>query len=171
MRTASRVRRSSSEALPQTDEARCNPPLKGEGRTAEGSPGWGCGDAACAGHAAYAEAPSPPPGPLTRADLPQPNFAIARVRPLNKVAEGGNSRLRLGEVTTALRRPARQSAIEPIRHRLGDGVAVLLQHHHVAVAVNPGIRQPQERALYAGLRQIADRAVVVGRMVRRLRSD
>src|SRR5260221_6141554 len=28
---------------------------------------------------------------------PQPNLAIARVRPLNKVTEVGNSRLRLGE--------------------------------------------------------------------------
>src|SRR5215470_7937878 len=34
-------------------------PLKGEGRTAEGSPGWGDGGAA-----------HPPPGPLARADLP-----------------------------------------------------------------------------------------------------
>jgi len=34
----------------------------------------------------------PPPAP------PQPNLAIARVRPLNKVTEVGNSRLRLGEV-------------------------------------------------------------------------
>ena len=41
-----------------------HPPLKGEGRIAEGDPGWGDGDAA------YAEALSSPPGPLTRADLP-----------------------------------------------------------------------------------------------------
>src|SRR5216683_5757264 len=33
----------------------------------------------------------PPPTP------PQPNLAIARVRPLNKAIEVGNSRLRLGE--------------------------------------------------------------------------
>jgi DNA helicase II / ATP-dependent DNA helicase PcrA len=37
---------------------------EGGGRTAEGSPGWGDS------RAASAEAPSPPPGPLTRADLP-----------------------------------------------------------------------------------------------------
>src|SRR5215468_2835056 len=43
-----------------------HPPLQGEGRTAEGSPGWGDGDAA------FAEALSPPPGPLARADLPPP---------------------------------------------------------------------------------------------------
>jgi len=43
-----------------------HPPLKGEGRTAAGSPGWG------GGGAAYAEALSPPPGPLTRSDLPPP---------------------------------------------------------------------------------------------------
>src|SRR5258707_264954 len=43
-----------------------HPPLEGEGRTAKGGPGWGDGDAASA------EALSPPPGPLTRADLPPP---------------------------------------------------------------------------------------------------
>jgi two-component system, NarL family, sensor histidine kinase UhpB len=49
-----------------------HPPLEREGRTAEGSPGWGDGDAADDGDAAYAESLSPPPGPLTRADLPPP---------------------------------------------------------------------------------------------------
>ena len=49
-----------------------HPPLKGEGRTAEGSPGWGDGKAAGDGEAVYVEAPSPPPGPLTRSDLPPP---------------------------------------------------------------------------------------------------
>ncbi len=48
------------------EKPRPNPPLKGEGRTAEGGPGWGDGEAACA------EALSPPPGPLTRTDLPPP---------------------------------------------------------------------------------------------------
>ncbi len=47
-----------------------HPPLKREGRTAEGSPGWGDSDATNDGHAVSAEALSPPPGPLTRADLP-----------------------------------------------------------------------------------------------------
>jgi UvrC RIbonuclease H-like domain/Family of unknown function (DUF5681)/Helix-hairpin-helix domain len=47
-----------------------HPPLKGEGRIAEGDPGWGGGGAGDDRDAAYAEAPSPPPGPLTRADLP-----------------------------------------------------------------------------------------------------
>jgi len=41
-----------------------HPPLKGEGRTAAGSPGWG--DSA----PAYADRLPPPPGPLTRSDLP-----------------------------------------------------------------------------------------------------
>jgi excinuclease ABC subunit C len=49
-----------------------HPPLEGEGRTAEGSPGWGEGGAGDDGDAACAEALSPPPGPLTRADLPPP---------------------------------------------------------------------------------------------------
>jgi hypothetical protein len=39
---------------------------KGRFSAAEGSPGWGDGDAASA------EALPPPPGPLTRADLPPP---------------------------------------------------------------------------------------------------
>ena len=47
-----------------------HPPLQGEGRTAEGSPGWGGGGAVYDGDAVRAEALSPPPGPLTRADLP-----------------------------------------------------------------------------------------------------
>jgi hypothetical protein len=52
------------------DVAYDHPPLKGEGKVgfsaAEGSPGWGDGGAASA------EALSPPPGPLARADLPPP---------------------------------------------------------------------------------------------------
>ena len=49
-----------------TQATSTHPPLQGEGRTAEGGPGWGDGKAAIA-------APlSPPPGPLPRADLPPP---------------------------------------------------------------------------------------------------
>jgi cobaltochelatase CobN len=47
-----------------------HPPLEGEGRTAEGSPGWGGGGAARDVDAEFAARPPPPPGPLTRADLP-----------------------------------------------------------------------------------------------------
>jgi hypothetical protein len=47
---------------------RLHPPLQGEGKVgfpaAEGSPGWGAGDAS------FAARPPPPPDPLTRADLP-----------------------------------------------------------------------------------------------------
>jgi Fe-S oxidoreductase len=43
---------------------RAHPPLKGEGRTAEGSPGWGDGNAASVEPLPLA------PGPLARADLP-----------------------------------------------------------------------------------------------------
>jgi hypothetical protein len=49
---------------------RLHPPLEGEGRTAERSPGWGGGSAIRDGEAVYAELLSPPPGPLKRADLP-----------------------------------------------------------------------------------------------------
>jgi len=47
-------------------------PLKGEDRTAEGSPGWGDSGAARSCKSAYAEPLSPPPGLLTRVDLPPP---------------------------------------------------------------------------------------------------
>jgi two-component system, NarL family, sensor histidine kinase UhpB len=57
---------SSPSALVGSAIAFGHPPLKGEGRTAEGSPGWGDSGAASA------EALSPPPGPLARADLPLP---------------------------------------------------------------------------------------------------
>jgi DNA helicase II / ATP-dependent DNA helicase PcrA len=49
-----------------TQATSAHPPLEGEGRTAEGGPGWGDGKAA---HAAPL---SPPPGPLPRAHLPPP---------------------------------------------------------------------------------------------------
>jgi hypothetical protein len=54
----------------QEERGVLHPPLKGEGRTAKGSPGWGDGRATDDSDAEFAEPPSPPPGPLTRADLP-----------------------------------------------------------------------------------------------------
>jgi urease accessory protein len=51
---------------------RVHPPLEGEGRIAEGNPGWGDGRAVDDGVAPCVEALSPPPGPVTRADLPPP---------------------------------------------------------------------------------------------------
>ena len=52
-----------------------HPPLQGEGRIAEGDPGWGNSEAAIA-------APlSPPPGSLSRADLPPPGGGEKRSRP------------------------------------------------------------------------------------------
>jgi 16S rRNA (adenine1518-N6/adenine1519-N6)-dimethyltransferase len=58
--------RAPASYLRDTTVAFGHPHLQGEGRTAEGSPGWGDSDAV------YAEALPPPPGPLTRADLPPP---------------------------------------------------------------------------------------------------
>ncbi len=43
---------------------RPHPPLQGEGRAVEGGPGWGGGEAE------HAKALPPPPGPLTRSELP-----------------------------------------------------------------------------------------------------
>src|SRR5260370_25950900 len=80
-----------------------HPPLKGEGRTAAGSPGWGGGDAGVDGGAVYAEAPSPPPGPLTRANLSpaEPRYSegsatqqSARSRRQPTSVGGGEERLR-----------------------------------------------------------------------------
>jgi acyl-CoA synthetase (AMP-forming)/AMP-acid ligase II len=60
---------------------RPHPPLKGEGRTAEGSLGWGGGGATDDNDAAYAEPLSPPPGPFARADLPpaEPRYSEGSV--------------------------------------------------------------------------------------------
>src|SRR6266566_3378696 len=58
-----------------------HPPLEGEGRIAEGNPGWGEGGAGDDGHTAYVEPPSPPPGPLTRADLPPPGGGVSHELP------------------------------------------------------------------------------------------
>jgi hypothetical protein len=53
-----------------------HPPLKGEGKgrrfAAEGGPGWDGSGTADERGAGYAGPLSPPPGPLTRADLPPP---------------------------------------------------------------------------------------------------
>ncbi len=67
--------------------ASSHPALQGEGRIAEGNPGWGDGCAALDSAAAYAEPPPPAPGPLARGDLPLPGggengatFAANRAR-------------------------------------------------------------------------------------------
>ena len=54
------------------------PPLRGKGRTAEGSPGWGSPFHVGEG----AESQSPPHGPLTRANLPLPGGGGHRDHPL-----------------------------------------------------------------------------------------
>src|SRR6266436_6989830 len=75
------------------------PSPEGDGRIAVGDPGWGGGRAAAAPQLLKRCHPLPARwrGPTS----PQPNLAIAG--PLNKVTEVGNSRLRLGEVTTPLK--------------------------------------------------------------------
>jgi len=58
----------------------------------KGAPYKGRGEGAFLGFAG-----PPPPTP------PQPNLAIARVRPFNNATEVGNSRLRLGEGSSSRR--------------------------------------------------------------------
>ena len=60
-----------------------HPPVKGEGRTAGGSPGWGgCGSAHDV-DAEFAAQPALPPDPLARADLPLPGGCV---HPWNRVS-------------------------------------------------------------------------------------
>ncbi len=61
------------------------PPLQGQGRTAEGSPGWGDSGAVHDAGMALAARPSPPPGPLARADLPSSGGDDQR-RPCDRTA-------------------------------------------------------------------------------------
>ncbi len=75
--TAIHVRDCGQVILAERASVYRHPPLDGEGRTAEGSPGWGGSVAPYAGNV---EALSPPPGPLTRADLPPPGGGGRYVR-------------------------------------------------------------------------------------------
>src|SRR5262249_57532916 len=71
--TKRRYRKAAEPTAAQWTAVACtHPSLKGEGRTAEGSPGWGDSGAGDDGDAVHADALPPPPGPLTRADLPPP---------------------------------------------------------------------------------------------------
>jgi cobaltochelatase CobN len=81
VRDAPQTSRALLDGLDKGLAASGHPPLKGESRTAEGSPGWGGGDAtempppypplqAGQDREGAAACPPPPPGPLTRADLP-----------------------------------------------------------------------------------------------------
>src|SRR5262249_59979985 len=86
------MRRSDLNPAPPGDKefARGDPRLKGKGRTAEDSPGWGAplpeppphaGEGReGAGDSEYAQALSLPPGPLTRADLPPSGGGEERLR-------------------------------------------------------------------------------------------
>src|SRR5258708_3433058 len=96
-----------------------HPPLQGEGRTAEGSPGRGGGDAAYAGHGVYAEALSPPPGPLTRADLPPPGGGGDRCASRNCLAVLGERHIIISPPRQPLlRRQFLAPPAEALHHRL-----------------------------------------------------
>ena len=84
---------------------RPHPPLQGEGRTAEGGPGWGGGEAE------YAEALPPPPGPLTRSDLPPPGGGgegVADIAAARRIAL--KAPLRVGEYVWRLSCAAHKSS-------------------------------------------------------------
>jgi ribonuclease E len=100
-----------------------HPPLKGEGRIAEGDPGWGGGGAGDDNEAVYAEALSPPPGPLTRADLPPPgggkeatSFAPAGRKPA--LPSGSGSGQRRG-IRPGRNGPERSAGVAPARPQPG----------------------------------------------------
>src|SRR5215470_1272776 len=63
--------------------AALHPPLQGEGKiglfAAEGGPGWGDAPRQVGASQAHAAPLSPPPGPLTRADLPPPGGGDPRL--------------------------------------------------------------------------------------------
>src|SRR5258707_15560324 len=83
-----------------------HPPLKGEGRTAEGSPGWGGGGAPRDTDAEFAARLSPPPGPLARADLPPPGGGedSTCIIPHASRPIASGPRLQCGEFPIALKR-------------------------------------------------------------------
>src|SRR5258708_32608413 len=74
----------------------CHPPLYGEGRTAEGSPGWGDGGAADDGDASYAEA-LPKAGRGTECARPALSICGACARPGSGIVTrmGGDARERV----------------------------------------------------------------------------
>jgi len=107
----------------QEERGVLHPPLKGEGRIAEGDPGWGGGGAGDDDDAAYAEALSPPPGPLTRADLPPPgggeeatSFTPAGRTP--SLPSGSGSGQRRG-VLARRNGPERSAGVQPARPQPG----------------------------------------------------
>ena len=65
----------------------------------------------------------------------------------------------------------RDSVGEPPGDHTGDLQIVIFQHHHVPVAVNAVLTQPQCGNLDAGLRQVLGGAMVVGRVIGGLGGD
>ena len=61
--------------------------------------------------------------------------------------------------------------LQPAFDDAGDGVAVFLQHHHVAVAVDAAVGEVDEGVGDAGLGQVGGGAVIVGGVIGRLRRD
>src|SRR5579871_4618747 len=131
-----------------------DPPLEGEGRTAEGSPGWGDSGAA------FAERPSPPPGPLARADLPPPGGGDRRNVPICDCPTHAAFAVRLGlrmvkglaktdaDAIVAARADQPFVSIEDLWCRAGTSVATLVQIAK-ADAFKPSLKLARREALWA----------------------
>src|SRR6266571_877782 len=61
--------------------------------------------------------------------------------------------------------------LEPPSHHRRDLEVVFLEHHHVPVAMDPDIRQPEERVLDTRLHQVFRGALIVGSVVTGLARD
>ena len=66
-------------------------------------------------------------------------------------------------------RCGRQCLVEPLGHDGTDLRIVLLQHHHVAVAVDADIGELDPGGMDAGLLKVLDGAMIVRRVIGRLR--
>jgi hypothetical protein len=54
--------------------------------------------------------------------------------------------------------------VKPFGYHLGDGIAVLLHHHHMSVAVKADIGQLHERDVHPCLLQVTYSAMAIGRV-------
>ena len=61
--------------------------------------------------------------------------------------------------------------LEPLRNDARDRETVLLDHHHVAVAVHAQLGEPDVRITHTRLGEVGRGAMVIGRVIGRFRAD